>query len=396
MTPKKKIIRFLIIFLFLIIYFLIAARPVPREMVLTPKWISSLESDSPEYIGKISGSNNPAVASGELLPFALGSRFGYIGASGQFAVNRNKTNDVYLGAKMWSEYNNAPSSVEIKNTALETIVNIENVNGYPVLLDNRIFIFGRDQNELSEIDPAGDVMWTYQYGAPVTCIDAAAGLVLTGSLDGVIEILDTSGRRMFYFTPGGSRYEVILGCAIAPNGSRVAVICGIDAQRFMLLERLGNTGSEYRVVHHEYLKTGFRRPVHILFVDEDRRVVYEREDGIGLYDIKSRRGIVIPLDDKITAIDGSGDQGMLFLITSRAPRRNELIGIKIPEGKVFSGFADARDLIFFRAPFISDDVFLGRIPAAGSRINGSAVESPRSTLVVGGGNVLISFDMERK
>jgi len=384
MAPKKKPIRLIIIFLFFVTYFLIASRPVPREKILAPGWLSSLEKNSSVDFG------NPLLiqssgASEQILPFTLGSHFGYINSSGKFVINKIKTSDIYLDKKMWTEYDIVPSSIEIKNILQETLIKIENIKGYPVLLDNRVFILGSDQNELSEIDPFGNILWTYEYGAPLTCIDVAAGLVLTGSIDGIIEVLDSRGNRIFYFEPGGSRYEVILGCAISRNGSRIGIISGIDRQRFILLERSTNTGGEYRVVYHEYMETGFRRPVHILFIDEDRRVVFEREGGIGCFNIRSRHGVFIPLDGEITVIEEAGDQGLLFLVISRDI--NELIGIKIPQDKVLSKPADMRNAIFLRAPFKSEDVFLSRIQISGSGT---------SMLVVGGGKTLISFILEDK
>jgi hypothetical protein len=388
-AQQKKKIRTVIIFLLFIGYFLIAARPIPRETVLVPRWISSLtavgslaqdsssESGSPIFIG------GAVQTSGQLLPFTLGNRFGYIYPSGQFAINRAKTRDTFLREKMWAEYDAEPESIEIKNITADTIINIENVTGYPVLLDNRVFIIGSEQNALSEIGENGGVLWTYEFGAPLTCIDAAAGLVLTGSIDGIIEILNSEGKRVFYFEPGGSSYAVIHGCALSSSGMRFGIICGVNEQRFLLFESYGSADGEYKVVYHEFLGAGFRRPVRIFFTDEDRRVIYEREGGIGCYNIKSRYVINIPLDGEIAAIDTSGDQGIFFLIASRSAQRRELIGIKFPQERwSFSKFrGNVRDTVFLRAEFKSDDVFLGRTG---------------SMLVAGGGTTLISFDLEER
>ncbi|MCL2209194.1 MAG: WD40 repeat domain-containing protein [Treponema sp.] len=370
--PNKKSIRLIIIiFLVFIVYFLSASRSILPETVLAPRWISSLESEAPLIISS-------SEESGKMLPFILGPRFGYVDTSGKFAVNKIKEANIYLSDKLWTEFISTPDRIEIKNIKQETVINLENVKGYPVLLDDRIFIFGNDQNELSEIGPDGSVLWTYEYGALLTCIDAASGLVLTGSLDGIIEILDSEGNRVYYFRPGGSRYEVILGCSISRNGSYLGIICGIDRQRFILLERFGND-REYKVVYHEYLDAGFRRPVHISFIDEDSRIVFEREGGIGCYSIRSRRLMTIPLEGKVAAVDDLGSGGVLFLITSRSMQRNELIGVKIPHDRLVS--SDMRNNIFMRAPFRSEHIFLGRTG---------------SMLVAGGGNLLVSFEMEEK
>ena len=385
-AQQRKRLRFIVIFLIFIAYFIIAARPIPRETILTPKWLSSLESGSetPDNSGNLETDTSGNAENAErLLPFTLGSRFGYVGKDGSFAINKLKTGQIYLSENLWTEYAAEPSMIEIKDIPGNTVIEISGAKGYPVLLDNRIFILGSEQNALSEIDSNGGVIWTYEFGAPLTCIDAAAGLVLTGSIDGIVEILDSQGKRIFFFEPGGSRYAVITGCALSNSGSRFAVICGIDQQRFLLLERYGSDG-DYKVVHHEFLDTGFRRPVHISFVDQDQRVIYERREGIGCYNIKARQQLLIPLSGEIAAIDASGDHGFLFLINSRSDAVKEFIGIKFPsDGLVpfFNFKRDMSDSVFIRAPFKSSNVFLGRTD---------------SMIVTGGGITLISFVLEEK
>jgi hypothetical protein len=386
----KKLRIFILVFLF-IVYFFIAARPVPLETILAPSWISDLKEEA--FHGRQTF-NGTHFHSGQLIPFVLGDYFGYVDSTGYFVINQTSTNDIYLSENMWTEYTAEPSSIEIKNISEDTIVNIENPGGYPVLLDNRIFIIGSEMNSLSEIDTNGNTKWIYEFGAPLTSIDAAAGLVVVGSLDGVVEILDSNGYRIFYFEPGGSRLSVILGCVISGNGSRVGIISGIDKQRFILLERLSSTDVNYRVVYHEYLEDGFRRPVHISFIDEDRRIIYERMGGISCYNIKPRRGVFIPLDGEIAAFDNLGTQGLLFVVTSSlAPpsqrsqqsqlSQRELIGINIPQDKRFaiSSQINMQDAIFLKASFKSDDVFFSRTG---------------SILIVGGGSTLISFSLEEK
>jgi len=393
-AQQTKNARNIVIFLLFIAYFILAARPVHRETILAPAWLSSLQTNSSVQV-------NAPVSGGAdqmgLIPFALGSHFGYVNTLGNFAINNVKTGEIYLSENLWTEYGAQPEKLEIKNISAETAISIESIKGYPILLDNRIFILGRDQNALSEIDNDGNVMWTYEFGAPLTCIDAAGGIVLTGSIDGIIEILDSGGRRIFTFEPGGSRYAVILGCALSRNGSRIGIISGVDQQRFLMLERYGSSGGEYKVVYHEFLDSGFRRPVRISFVDEDRRVVYEQSKGIGCYNIKSRQGIRIPLNGEIAAIDDSGDNGFLFLITSHSTTKKELIGIKFPNDG-WSSFLfsrqDKRDAIFMKAPFKSDNVFLKRISTGGMPQH--SVSASGTRLIAGGGTTLISFNLEER
>jgi len=365
-AKERKKIRDFAIILFFIIYFITAARPIPPEIVLVPRWLSSLEAGAPVTAGTVR-----AGGTAGLIPYTLGNRFGYVDADGNFKLKQEKTGNIYLSENLWAEYEAAPANIEIRDNSAEVVLNIENPGGYPILLDNRIFILGSEQNSLSEIDLNGRILWTYEFAAPLTCIDAAAGLVLTGSIDGVIEVLDRNGKRIFFFEPGGSRYAVILGCALSRDGLRLGIVSGIEDQRFLLLEQYGS--GDYKVIYHEFLNTGFRRPVYISFFDQDRRVVFERGGGIGFYEIKSRQRNHIALDGGITAIDYLGSLGYFFLICtlegSPSQTQKELIGIRIP------------DTIAIRAPFKSGDAFLGRTG---------------SGLIVGGGTALVSFNLEKK
>jgi hypothetical protein len=141
-------------------------------------------------------------------------------------------------------------------------------------------------------------------------------------------LLNSQGVPVFPpFEPLGSRLSVILGCAISQDASRLALISGIDNQRFLLLERTGDT---FRVIHHEFMNSGFRRPVHINFVNDDAKVIFEREGGLGIYAINSRTSININLEGEVVSLDSSGDGRFLFVVTSQGQNDKRLITIRFP------------------------------------------------------------------
>ncbi|MDR0313908.1 MAG: WD40 repeat domain-containing protein [Treponema sp.] len=341
-------------------YVLLAAQPVPEETVLVPRWLSSLETNFQASLG---GSAPEAAA---LIPFRLGNRFGYISDSGQF-INNRILEQGYLSfsPERWSEYDTQPASIQVFDPAGREQMTIENPRGYPLFLDNRTFIIGNEQNSVSAIDNSGNIQWTYDFSSPLTCIDAAAGFILAGTLDGVVELLDSQGSQVFSFEPGGSRLAIILGCAISQDGTRFAVISGIDNQRFLMLER---TGDSYRVAYHEFLSNGYRRAVHIRFIDNDSRIVFEREGGIGIYTIAARTNLFIGLEGEVIALD-AGDNKYFFIVISQEENKKRLIGIKLP------------DIIVLNAPFRSENAFLGR---------------RNSRLYIGGDLSLASFELGKK
>ena len=368
----KKKIWLVAVIIFFIAYFFLAARQIPRQMVLVPRWLSSLESGE---TARMDGAVDTEMETARPFPFSLGSRFGFINQEdGRFSINRTAKSSVSLSGKHWAEYEAEPSRVTIYDNAGETYAVIDNPRGYPFFLDEgggqgRIFIVGSEQNSISEIDVSGAVSWSYEFAAQITCVDAARGLLLAGALDGSIVIIDSAGRKVFSFEPGGSRYPVILGCAISGDGTRLGIISGVDRQRFLYLEHFGASSGDYKVVFHEFLSDGFRRPVFISFVENDRWVIFERTGGLGLYEAGSRQTAKVDLDGEINAIDQSGGQGLIFTIVSGPDGMKELAGIMLP------------DRLMIAAPFKSDEVFLGRAD---------------SRLLIGGGRTIISFELERK
>jgi hypothetical protein len=367
----KKKYRFLIGFMIVSVYFFVAARPIPVETVLTAQWLISLESGYPLYFedgNGVSGRNTPEPAAdgGQLLPFTLGDRFGYFNGNGGFALNRKVQGNVSVSENYWAEYEAIPLRVEIRDPRNEVLAEIAEPQGYPLFLDNRFFLISEEQNSLTALDSEGKPLWTYDFAAPLTDIDAAAGLILAGSLDGMVELLDLSGNRVFSSEIGGSRYSAIYGCRISRDGSRLAIISGFDDQRFLLLERLGDS---YKVAYHEFLADGFRRPVYMSFIDHDRWVAFESEGCLALYNIGARNSIKLPLEGNIVALDSSGTDNLLFAVTSQSERKKQLVEIRLPQD------------IIMKAPFSSGNIFLGR---------------QGEHLYVGGGSTIASFALSKR
>ena len=356
---KRKYWLILAILCFML-YVFIASEPIPPETILESRWLSSLDSGLAFNLG-----GSPAHE-GVIIPFHYGDRFGYVSDNGQFILNQNhKDGELSFSPLSWSMYEPLPSIVEVYDPWNRRLMSINDPKGYPLLIDGRTFIIGSEQNSITSLDNDGNERWTYDFPAPLTCIDAASGYILAGTMYGSLELLNESGSQVFSFEPGGSRLAVILGCAISRDGNRLAVISGIDEQRFLLLE---HSGDSFRVVYHEFLGSGYRRALNIEFIDNDTKIVFEREGGIGIYNISSRSSVSIALEGELTAL-GSGDSRQFFLITAAAGNRKNLIGIRFP------------DIIFLNAPFRSENAFLAR---------------RNSNIYVAGDRGFISFELGKK
>jgi hypothetical protein len=323
-------------------------------------WITSLETSYAEKIAD----------DGRLIPFELGQYVGYVTDDGRFSVHRQKKAYISMSDSIWAEYGAQDASITVKDGFDTDVFTIKNGRGYPFFLDSKSFIIHSEQNSVSKVagegPDAGKIVWTYDFASPLTCVDAAAGYLLAGTLDGTIELINSTGRRVYFSEPSGSRVSAVFGCALSKDGKKIALVSGLDKQRFVLIEQAGAT---WRITFHEFLEEGLRRNVFVYFVDDDSKVVFERENGLGLYDIKKHISYKIPLDGVVTAIENSGTDGLLFLITSRNGADKKLVGIKFP------------DAVILEALYDSPDSFLTR---RGSR------------LFIGGKTTLASFTIAKK
>jgi hypothetical protein len=364
MAKAKKIRWYIPGLLAFVVFIFITPASIPVETVLKPVWITSLGSNIPIALGNDS---QRAKNDGSLLPFTLGNRFGYVGEDGNFAINQIKTGYISMSDSHWAEYEPTPSLIQVMNPMSEAVFSIQAPKGYPMFLDNRFFIVGSEQNFISALNDMGEVLWTHDFSAPLTCVDAAGRYLLAGTLDGEVILLNSSGVPAFApFEPGGSRLSVILGCAISKDASRFALVSGIEEQRFLYMERSGDT---YKVIYHEFLGAGFRRPVYIRFIDNDSKIVFEREGGLGIYGIGGRGSVSLTMEGEIAALDDSGDDGFLFVITSQGQNEKRLITIRYP------------GIIVNEAPFKSGSVFLSR---------------RNKMLYLGGDLSMASFELEKK
>jgi hypothetical protein len=386
MPSEKRRLRWLIVALVFIAYTLLAAQPVPREVALDASWFASLRStQTVQY-----GSSPAAKAKDSSFPFILGSFYGYLKGDGSFLLSQKGALPV-LGSSLWAEYQSG-KALAFNSPDGQSLFTLDAGAGYPFFINGELFLLSPDYVTLSRLDnTTGKVLWSYDFVSPLTDIDTASktGEVLAGCLNGTVELLSKDGKRIFTFEPGGSRLAVILGCRLAPDASSMAIVSGIDEQRFLYLERSGGAQDyssamqtvsppvqqspvTYRVVYHEFLGSGFRRRVALCYLDSN--IVFERQGGVGIFDHVTRTMRQVLLPGRIEALECSipGDENnekrsdLLFALTSEGPEQKRLAVIKFP-GR-----------LIMQAPCTSSSSYLLH---------------RGSTVCVGGGDVIASFNI---
>ncbi|GMO55425.1 MAG: hypothetical protein Ta2G_14580 [Termitinemataceae bacterium] len=356
MEDKKDYRVFIVIAIF-VVYTLIAAEPIPPETVLAVKWIRSLEAPN----------EKPELTEDSVLtPFELGDNFGFVERDGQIVLNEKKKGYLSMSSNRFAEYYGEAEKIEIKDTKKNLIFTMNNLQAYPFFLQDRNFMVHKEQNCISELDNEGNILWTYFFSSAITCVDASQEFLVCGTLDGTVFLLNKKGALEYSYEPSGSRIACIYGCAISKDGTKFAVISGIDKQRFVFFEY---SLSSWRVRSHEFLDEGFRRPVNILFINNDTRIAYERENAVGIYEIEKRKTFKVPIKDRIEYISCASDDSLLFLVSGNGSDQKTFTAIKEPQTTIIS------------APFTSKNSFL-------------SVEG--KNIVLGGNSNLSSFEIVKK
>jgi hypothetical protein len=343
----------------LIIFALVSAEPIPQEDIFTLQWIASLESSYPHSASYFAG-----VKAEKLIPVETENRFAYVDTEGAFSVIQTKQVNVSLSEDRWTSYKNVPGDVDIFSPLNEKILTLKNISGYPFFLNKRMFIVSYEQNTITELGDDGSIIWSYDFASPLTCVDASDSYFAAGLIDGSINLIDKTGKCIFYFEPGGSRIPVVTGIAISKDGNKIAAISGIDNQRFLLLEYVQDS---YRVAYHEFLEKGFRENVPVYFMNNEKYIVFNRESSLGVYDIEKRKSSKIYLDGKLLFFK-DGKDNMLFVITEKNETNKLLYVINYP------------DNIILNAPFAADTSF---------------IDYNKDILIIGGNSIFAAFKIEQ-
>lgn len=255
---------FLIGLIIITFYYFFFPRDSGKELVVLPDSLLSL--DKPQ--------TTVTPSPGQTLAIHNGQRTGFISMDHElislYTSDKMAVDDRWLAIS-------GPNGLEIHEPDGRLISRINNT-AFPVTRNGNLFLYQDEFGILSKIDPAnGRTLWEKEYISPLTVLDGRAGRTLVGLLDGRAQLIDDSGTVILEYRPGGSRVEAIYGGTLSSDGTKIALISGLDPQRFILLEERKNG---FRPVAHHNTETDFRRWVPMGFVRDNQQVLYESGDFV--------------------------------------------------------------------------------------------------------------------
>lgn len=340
-TAKRIRVFILLGAIFIILYLFFAAKPLAKEYQFTPVWNANISFP----IQKVSALNEKPIH------FHLGQTLGYFDSEGTIThfktfPSKASVSDYYY-ATYDSSANNLPFYFPDGNQA-----GVIKASGYPYFAENLIYVFLPGGASFAKCDEEGNIAWQYEGVIPITAFSAKKKFTAIGLSDGTIKVFENeTGTIQIIFAPGGSDYNVILGLDVSENGEYIASVSGHDQQRFVLSRK---EGAQQKIIYHTFLQTDspYRTLVH--FCDDKKRVFYNYENNLGIFDLKTGKNSVVTLKSKAVSIEESDD--FLYLLSKK---QNEYTVSMIENTNTLAGsFSFEAETAFIHA--VDNNLYVGK------------------------------------
>lgn len=310
-ADKKKRLWPLVIVVLGVGYLLVAVRPLGVERGFQPRWVVAVQGESPAEASPPPSREAPsAVAESDLVAFRFKDRFGYLSPDGSVVLSRLYVQDIALGDSppfsAWAEFQPGKGSSVFSSPSGARLFSLPSPES-PFFLGGRLFSIAADDAGISAWSESGKKVWSRDLPSVLTALSAGSQELAVGCLDGNAEVIGPDGQALFSFKPGGSRVSIILGLAISPDGDRLAMVAGLEPQRFLLFER--RHGS-YKLKRHFDLASDFRRRVALSFSTDGRMLFLEQAGRLDVIRADGGAPASLPLPGQILALHPGTSKGL--------------------------------------------------------------------------------------
>lgn len=328
--------------LFTIAYLLIFSSPLKKEPVFKPAWVQNLAA--PKAV--------PASKDAVNIGFRIGDIFGYATPEGAIKYLDTTQFNVAMENGRFVNYSSVSTNLVEKDSSGRIILSI-NSGGYPLFMGGRFFIISTDRTALSEVNSQGTKLWSRDFGSLITAMDGNSTDTVVGLLNGSIDVVDQGGKEIFHYRPTGSKLPAIYGCAISSNGDYIALVSGLNPQRFILLTRDAKSG--YRPQRVVDLGTDIRRETYLHFFAGIPNVYVEVPNAVEYFSTTGAPSGKVPVAGRIASM--AARNGLVYAVSSQGSQAAAELTAFTPSGGVVARQSLANGALFLKA--IDKSIYLG-------------------------------------
>lgn len=242
------------------------------------------------------------------MPYIYKNRAGYFSPDLKSSWSMDIRDGVTLLSDSYINRSRENNSIDITTLDGSIKYSIKD-DGYPFSLNNRLFIIDRNRKGISEI-VSGERVWTKIFNYLITSIDGSDSTVVIGFTQGFFAVLDQKGELVFKYEPGGSRVPIIYSVAISEDDNYIALISGLDPQRYILYEK---RGLEYKPLYTENLREDIRMSRKLIITNDS--VFIEGEMGFYIMDIESKDSVFVKDNYDLKNVEYIEDMDIYMVLT---------------------------------------------------------------------------------
>ena len=338
---------------FFIAYLLFAGLPLEKEIQFIPKWTIDIQD---KYVSFIHEKEKEDLTSSSVsdaaLPFKLAQYLGYITPSGDVPFIFTFPERASISESFWTSYTSSASGTPVYSASSASSFTIED-SGFPHIVDNTVYLFYPGGNSFGRYSTEGKKLWSADHWSPITSFASSSAGTACGYADGDLRFFNTNGELVFSMYPGGSSFEVILGVDISSDGSYIAAVCGLEKQRFVLIQI---NGKNSKIVYHAYLDSQKREQTYVHFNKAGNRVFFNYDGGLGVVDCGQNTMKKIPVKGSVCSISEL-ESGTLSFVLCQDKQTWTVLALE-SFSNLMGSFSFTADNAFMSVS--GNDLFIGR------------------------------------
>ncbi len=309
MSKKTKFLLPLSI-LIVLLYVILAALPLQKELRFVPVWTVATEDKQSE-----SQDEKNQDKKDSLIPFKLGQTAGYFTHDGEVTHKITFPYKISISKNSYAVYGTAAEQTAFFSPDGSKISEIE-LAGFPYFTENRNYNFYPGGSSFAVLSDDGKAAWKYEGFSPITAFASSGNGCAAGFASGKVVAFSPDGDVMQQYKPGGSNYEVIFGIALSDSAEYIATLSGLESQRFVISRRSSSsTSTQPAIVFYKTLKNELKRQVVIKFSKNEERVFFDSGDGLGIVSLTDFSNTMIPLKGEILSIAESKCGKQVFILS---------------------------------------------------------------------------------
>ncbi|MCR4733464.1 MAG: hypothetical protein K5829_00450 [Treponema sp.] len=300
-TKKTKSFPLVISIIIIILYIILAARPLAKEYSFSPVW----KIDTTAKMESIDSFTQ--------IPFKLNQTLGYFSEDGKLLFVKPFPSKATISDFYYSIYNTSGDDISIYDRKGDLYSTIK-ASGFPYFENDNLFVFLSGGSSFAKYSTNGNLLWLYEGVFPITAFSSNQKYTAVGFVDGIIKLFDNSnGSSIMTYEPAGSNYPIILGLSVSKDGQYIASVSGQEEQRFVIAK---NENNKSKIIYHEFLNSEITRRTQVYFSEDGKRVLFDCGGRLGIYDIEKDKAYSVKIDKQIISVEES--ENLIFLLGKEA------------------------------------------------------------------------------